>query len=273
MIKKLFFLLLLFHFKTYTNFDADRTVLLHQEALSHTNPNISKETHPILYEMIEELVTMAGTSMPRYISIYPARFTMISTIADGHDIAHEITREILAYADIFDDLHICYEILTDLSYDEVKGILAIAVAEKVHKRVLKVTAMGAGTFGAFIALLYKQYDHLKKQAAAVNIPEKDLAPLIAGLTPLFLIPACIAAKILYNNLQKRIDFGAAAITNVQTVIDGIEALEKIEEAYSKENICSRIVGILGLKPFFKLLIYPLRLYTFEERIEYLQDAE
>jgi hypothetical protein len=85
-----------------------------------------------------------------------------------------------------------------------------------------------------------------------------------------IVPAMITTKIVGNNLQKQVDTQAADLTNPRQVIQGIKALGKLEDKYIKENFLSRIAAALKLKDICNVIFYPIRAYTPQERIQYLQ---
>jgi hypothetical protein len=82
--------------------------------------------------------------------------------------------------------------------------------------------------------------------------------------------ALLAAHLYDNNLQKTIDLAATRLTDTPKVIAGIAALSKMTDNYVKENLLSRLAGALNLKPLLRTLFYPVRAFTTEERIAYLE---
>jgi hypothetical protein len=249
---------------------ANRTQMLHYEAISHKNPNITEKTHPVLYAMIQRLAAAADVAMPRYITLHGAECAVV----DQNGIVRRASNDITAWTDGLGDMHICYELLTDLSYEEIEGIVAIALAEKKEHKPVKLLTVGALTFGATVALvccLNHEYglhlgSFLFSETNNPN-PEDLLKAFLCGMV----IPALVATKLASNNLQKKIDFTAAQLAPISHVIDGIRARLRLERSYFKEGLLSRIAAALHLRSIYNILFYPVRAFTDEERIDYLQN--
>jgi hypothetical protein len=250
-----------------------RTEALHEEVKSKKNPILTRDTHPVVYAMVENLAAAAGINMPRYISVYDAEGMVVTRSG----MIYKVTKDINAWVDVAGDLHICQEILTDLPYDVVEGIVAVAIAEKVSNKPAKLAAVGVGTFAATVAGVYglnKMYD-LKLGSLLSSIfydryscysAKQDA---LEGLFFLLILPALLAVNVAANNLQKSIDIKATEFIGTQQVIDGIKGRVKLKDMYSKENIFSRIANALQLKSIYNFLFYPVRAYTEDERVQYL----
>jgi hypothetical protein len=104
------------------------TEAMHYEALTHKNPNITEYTHPVVYDMVMYLTKVAHCDMPKYIIIHELEYFVVSE--DGTIEARR--NPIDAWTDIIGDLHICREVLINLSYEEAEGVIAAAIAEKVN---------------------------------------------------------------------------------------------------------------------------------------------
>lgn len=256
----------------------EKTNALHHEVATHTNHNITAETHPTLYNLVEQLTIKAHVPMPRYITIYSAEYHVVSQAGVVRRRGHE---EIGAHVDLLKDLYVCREILENASYDEVKGIIALALAEESINKLQKVVLTGVTTFATTIALIYllnKKYDlHLGSFLCAVADESsrrsyryrEDDSPL-AALFWLVLTPSLIAAKLVSNNLQKSVDFKAAKLVSPQSIIDSLKKIVTIKDSYFKENVFSRLASALKLKTIFNTIFYPIRAFTTEERIQYLE---
>ncbi len=266
MITILLTALLLLNTHSYAN-SLEKTNALHQEVATHKNPNITAETHPIIYRMIEELAMKAHVAMPRYITLYPAEYKIVSE--NGAIIKGE--HEIGAYADCFGDLHICQELVAHLSFEEIQGILAIAIAEKAINKPMRVALTGITTFGVTLGLIYffnhAHNSNLKKPE--INDQEKRASTMVEKLFFLMIMPALATNKLVANYLQKTIDLKATELLTVKNVIDGLKGIAKTKEEYFKENAFSRIAQMLKLKKIVNTLLYPIRAFTLKERIDYL----
>jgi hypothetical protein len=259
----------------------DMTAALHEEVHAHKNPNITKETHPVLYDLIEDLVNRADQPMPRYITTYKAEYTVISE----NRVAQRAVHDIKASVDLLGDMHICYELLTDLTYDEVEGVIALAIAEKKIQLPAKAALTGITTFIATVGLIYylnKTYDLQLGQLAANSSKPGFLRTAIAPshseekarafLVSAVLTPPVLASVVAANHAQRTIDTKAAELTSPETIINAIRGMARVTETYVKEDIFSRIATALYLKPIYHFLFYPVRSFTDDERVAYLQSA-
>lgn len=271
MIKKLVLASLLFVLQSNAT-DEIKTFALHHEVTTHDNYNVTVETHPTLYTMVKELATKAQVAMPRYITIYDAHYYAVSQSGILEEREHEIS----AYVDGWGDLYICYQILENASYDEINGILALAIAEKSINKPGKTIAAGAATFAATALLIYLANKHYDLQLGSRFLKElKYDAKYRRNVTlnatiGLLAIPPALTAIFVSNNLQKTIDLKAAQLVGSQDIIDGLKKIVEIKERYFKENILSRIAAKLKLKELFDVLFYPVRSYTVNERVDYLK---
>ncbi len=254
----------------------DKTEALRAEVKTSKNPNITKETHPVLYDMVQELAIAANIPMPRYVTIHEAQTCMVMKDGTVHKSA---ANNVTAWVNALGDVHICDAILTDLSYQEVKGIVAVAIAESAHKKPSKLFKVGACTFLTTLVGLYalnKTYDLKLGSMYFGNDGYRsygDKREDIKSAIWLTLAPALITTKLVSNNMQKHIDFKAAKLTNVDQVITGIKALQKLEDTYVKENWLSRVADMLCLKQIFNTIFYPVRAFTPEERVAYLEQLK
>lgn len=272
MIKKLIAVLLILNAYTCALTNQEKTIVLRNELSQNDNPNLTKETHPILYKMLEKMTQKAGVEIPRYVTLFSTAQQIVSK--DGN--VYRKNLEIEAYVDALGDLHICNEILTDLSYNEIKGVLAVAISEKVANRPLKLVGIGTGTFGISSGLLYCANKKYNLHLGSYIYYERDYKrqqKAIEAIIGLLMIPTMITTGIVYNNLQKNIDIQATKYTKTQHVIDGITALERIKDRYYKEGIFSRIADMLTIKKAVRTIFYPVRGYTTAERIEYLKNEQ
>jgi hypothetical protein len=247
------------------------TEALHFEASSHENPNLTEETHPILYAMVQDLTAAAHIDMPRYITVHGAKKLFVTR----NGIAYKRAQNITAWVDIMGDLHICREILTNLSHEEVKGIVAVAIAQKAKNIPAKLAVVGVSSVVGTIALLYFLNKTYNVNPCSPLYPphepyyhaQEDREEALAFL---ILAPTLLAMKITSNLLQKSIDIKATQLTNPHHVIGGIKGLCKLEETYIKEGFFSRIASALKLKAIYNIVFYPIRAFTPEERVCYLE---
>lgn len=251
------------------------TVLMHAEIATHQNPILTEETHPTIYAMVKELTEMAHIAMPRYISTFNAQYMVAPK--DGGAISTEIGN-MNAYVDLLGDLHLCLELLETLSYEEMQGVVALALAQKNMREPLKMAGVFAGTLGATILAVYclnNYYNNAIVNYFISNETDYYYRTLdtrkqeFKGVLGLLLLPSVCTTIVAGNYMRKAIDIDAAAIVGAQKIIDAIRAIDKVHNTYAKEGFLSRIVENIRLKNFFKTVFYPLRSYTSEERIAYL----
>ncbi len=257
----------------------DKTSIMHIEAASNDNPNLTQETHPLLYNMIKSLADEAHITMPRYITVYPAVGSKIGNNGRVIRSANEIT----AWIDLIGDMYICHDALTNLSYEEVEGMVSLAIAESLNNKPLKLFLIGASTFVATCVAVYALNRYYELNLGWVfNIDDKYSGfnyksykytkhknEVLEGALTLMLVPSAISVAVAANNFQKAIDNHAAQLTSSDQVIKAIKSIRNLEERYFKESLGSRIVSALKLKELFNIIFYPVRPYTSEERIEYL----
>lgn len=272
MIKKTLIVLLGISINTFANSSFEKAHALRNELASHSNPNLTQETHPTIYNMVQELTTKANVPMPRYITVFNAECTVVY-----EGTSRRVVRDMEAYVDVLGDLYICYEVLANLSYEEIEGVIAIAIAEKAQNRAAKVALTSVGIFGLTLASVYglnKHYDWELGSTIMNNYNKyhcrQDRDDLVKGVAGLLILPSVITACVLSSNLQKEIDFKAAQLTDIQSVRNGLKALRKLKESYVKESFLSRIATMLNLKTIANTVLYPIRSYTSEERIGYLE---
>lgn len=245
------------------------TYLVRKEMATHNNPNLSLETHPTVYSMVRELAEKANVTMPKYITLYGAEYDMVARYGTVHRNVHEIK----AHVDILGDLYICREILTILPYQDIEGIVAIAMAEKAINQPAKLAVTGVTTFGLTVTAVYLLNKYRKLGIGSFfnsGNCDQDLENRIVLAFLALITPALLTTKIHANNLQKTIDLDATELTDSQNVINGIKGLSKITDTYVKENVFSRIATALDLKKIYNTLFYPVRAFTSEERIAYLE---
>ena len=174
------------------------------------------------------------------------------------------------------DLHICYEVLEHATYDEINGIIALAIAEKSINKPEKIALTGFATFGTTLLLIYllnKQYKLGLGSGIINTLNDKyfcERENFIQSIIFFLIAPSLLTTKLVSNYLQKRIDLKAAKLVTAQDIVDGLKRIFKIKESYFKENIVSRIASALKLKTIANTIFYPIRAFTFEERISYLE---
>lgn len=270
MNKKVFLLFLSFSVVCKASDFSEKTVLLHQEMAMHKNPNITPDSHSTLYELVQGLADKAGVAAPEYISVFDMEYDVYS----NHQ-SYKRVRDADAYTDIWGDVNICRETLTDLSYDEVEGVVAVAMAEKVVNKPFKLAVAGVSAFGVIAAAIYglNKSQNLGlgakigaevKEILVDNKDWHDAIPLILTL------PTMLAVRLYANSLQKTVDLNALKLTNKQNVINGIKGLSKVTDAYAKQNILGRLMDRLKLKDLYARIFYPVRAFTYDERVEYLE---
>ena len=263
------------------------TSLLHHEEASHVIPNVNEKTHPVLYSMVQDIAQRAQVPMPRYITLFNAEYAVVT---DQGVVARQV-HHLNAYVDILGDLYICRELIAHLSYQELEGVVAVALSEKAVNKPLKMLGVGVATWAATVAMI-RMLDNYYQWSSNSNIatgvvasqtyhahPNFTLRASISRRTDLMvnacfgaIIPAAFAAGVYGNHLQETIDREAVKVTDVHNIINGIAGAEKITDAYEKENIFVRLAGALGIKEAIKTIFYPVRAYSPEERIAYLQKA-
>ncbi len=251
---------------------ASLTQALHKEIANCKHQNLNEQDHPTIFKLVRALTTQAHTSMPQYISTFSANGNMVL----NNGSVHRTVSTINAYFDLLGDLHICHDILTDLSYDEIQGIIAVAIAKNML--TLKVVVASCATLGSTVGLCYflNKYLNLGLESTIADIftssrlteTDKQNILLCSIILPIF-----ITCRMSSNYLQKSTDMKAATIADTNRVIDGIIGLQKVREKYIKENFFSRIAKKLNIKKVCDILFYPVRSFNDEERIAYLKKSK
>lgn len=250
----------------------DKTEALHAEAKERKNPNITEKTHPVLYGMVKDLINKAKISMPKYITLHDAEGSAVDENGQVHKTANNIT----VWVDMLGDLYICREIVTDLSYEEAQGVIAVAIAEKAQNKSIKLGVVGVGTFAATAALMYyacKDNNIISRFVFGNDVCCRDRENRMKLLFYSMLIPSFLTTAAVSNNLQKQVDLDAVALTDADQIIGGIKGLARLEETYVKENVFSRMANALNLKSIFNTIFYPVRSFTQEERLQYLEQLK
>lgn len=272
MIKRLLLLVLIVVSTHVSLIFADKTTQIHAEVKKQNNPNATQKTHPVLYDLVKELATKAQVPMPRYITIFSTEYTY----TDKNGIHRRGNKDMQGSIDVVGDLYLCLETLTDLSYEEIKGVVALTIAEKIIDKPVKLFATGAGTFALTIASLYganKRYElniWSKFDEFYNRLGSNSKDELVGLAVSALLIPALAATSVYSNHLQRKIDSLAAEITSPETIINAIVALEKVTETYMKENIFVRFAKAYNIDSVYNKLFYAVRAFTNDERIAYLQ---
>lgn len=252
------------------NFMSSKTLALHREATEQRQPNLTQESHPVLYEMVKNLTERANIPMPRYITAHDAEYSIV----DKNGVVRRAVGNLNCWTNLLGDLYICRAILTDLSYEEAEGIIAIALAEKIKNKSEKIALIGMSSWATTLVTLYtlnKKYDlQLGSFVFGERSSLHDKQESFEAALGWTLVPALIAGQITANNMQKQIDIKAAQLTSPNQVIQSIQALMKLEDKYIKEGFFSRIAASLKLKDIFNTLFYPIRSFTPEERMLYLE---
>jgi len=265
---QVFFLVSMYAISSASLFGIDLSALnLRQEILTHDNAHTTPETHPTLWALVEKLSEAANTNTPRYITLYESHMEKSPHLK-------EAVSTIDAWTDLLGDLYICREILHDLSFEEVEGILAIAISEKAINKPAKSLVRGLGTwavtslasicvFSSWIAAgdTYMTHRHFERASGSF---ERGLLLCYASL-----IPTLLVTIIGNNNLQKQADIKAAGLVGAQNVICGITGIEKFEKTCIKENSFDRLMAKMKLKGITDFVFYHLRSYTPDERVAYL----
>ena len=276
MINVIVALLLALNLHSYAQTSSERTDALRSEIVAHNNPNCTAETHPTFYGMVQELVTKAQVPMPRYITMFNAEYAVVSP---DTGVVYRETRDMNAYVTLLGDLYICRELVLDLSYEEIEGVVALALAEKKIGKSKKLACIAAGTVAATAASLYCLNNYYEWGLGRLFSRDdcysrsyhmhrrRHGAELLVGIC---IVPPIITTTIFANHLQKQIDIDATQITDVQRVIGAIKGISKVTDAYVQEGILSRIADRLYLKRVWNTVFYPIRAFTPEERIAYLE---
>jgi hypothetical protein len=191
-----------------------------------------------------------------------------------------------AYIDVLGDLYVCHDLLTTLSYEEIQGVVALALAQKKVNKPLKMVGVFVGTLGATLASVYclnKYYDGALLNffaPAKTNFGRFDYYRTLdtrerelKAVAWLLLLPSVCTTCLAANYLQKSVDINAADITDAQKIIAALHAIDKVRDMYEKEGFFSRLAGACGVKDFFKCIFYPVRGYTTEERVAYLTELQ
>jgi hypothetical protein len=225
---------------------------LHQEIRlqTHHTINISKDTHPILYQLVVDLVREAQVKMPRYIAIFSAKKNIITN--DG--VMHTLMQDINPSVGIFGDLYLCYEVLLDLSYEDIKSVVALAVSEKANNTCLKpIMLAGLGVL------------------SSIPIYNNVIHDEISLIVPLFVsVPFIIMYQVLANYTQRLIDKNATFLISTAAILRVLERMDAVQEKYTQEGFFRRMASKLGIESIWNILTFPFCSSTFKERIAYLQ---
>ena len=257
--------------------------VLHNEVAYGSQGNISKETHPALYGMIQRIATAASVSMPRYIKLFTAKQTETHYNKYTHTgTMYTVFKSFESYVDVMGDLYICYEFFMNASYNEIEGTIALAIAEKAINKPLKLIATGTGTLATVLTCLYcfnKKYElHLgelffPRARDCFFYYTRDRKDRIETFITIFMVlPICVTTRLAANYYQKKTDLEAAKLTTANHISEAILRIEKVKEKFTKENAISRIMTALKLKEAWNTLSYPIRAFTPEERVSYLQQV-
>lgn len=242
-----------------------------REMATNKNPHISAQTHPTLYATVENLVEKTGAAKPRYISLFNAEYTRVR---DGY--TEQGVHEINAYVDVLGDLHICSELLTNLSSEEVEVLITRALVERTESKPAILFGTAAVTYiVAFIGLytLMSKAWNVNTGYHYSHMHWRDRDDFYKVLITLPAIPAAWATKIVANNLEKQTDITTATITSPELVINGIQGQDRVTEIYDKQNFFARIADALKLREIRNFIFYPIRAYTTEERVAYLSKLQ
>lgn len=259
------------------NNEIDYTQLVHNEMAAGHASNLTQQTHPTIYNMVKELAEQALVIMPEYITVYSAEYNVIGR----YGTVHRKVCDLNAYVDVLGDIYICREVLTSLSYAEIQGMVALALAQKASNKSLKLATVAISTVGLTVGALYflnKKYnlqlgakttDFLSySNHRTMSDMEDRMNIMICGM----LLPATVVTKLYANNLQKRIDLQAADLVGSANLVNSMNAVDTLKMSYEKENFFSRLATRFNLKSKLNKLFYPIRGYTQAERIAYLQEA-
>ncbi|MGB8367560.1 MAG: hypothetical protein WCD44_04335 [Candidatus Babeliales bacterium] len=264
------------------------TIMRDEIASNSIHAHITQETHPTLYYIIEQLTAEASIPMPKYIKFFTAQ--QITTDYDRYTHTGNTFltfKNFESYVDIMGDLHLCYEVFIDSSYEEIVGIIALTIAEKANYKSLKVGGIGTSTLATLLASSYflsKKYsldklfpdnyyffnysvmdNRIKTEMLSVS---KNTMQTFATLT--MGLSIFMSMQLATNYCQKQIDLEAAKLTTIDCVSKAILRVKKVKEKYKQENAFMRIMDALKLKGIWDTVIYPIRSSTPEERIQYLQ---
>ena len=254
---------------------------LHNEVASGSaQENITKETHPSLYDMVQRIATAASISMPRYIRLFTAKETKM--YHDGHGYngtMYTVFKNFESYVNVMGDLYICYEVFMNSSYNEIESIITLAMVEKANNKPLKLIATGAGTLATVLTCLYCFNKNNELRLGELLFPRdrfsycaRDRESRIETFIAIFMVlPICITTRLVANYFQKKTDLEAAKLTTADHISEAILRIEKVKEKYTQEGTISRIMSALKLKTAWNTLSYPFRAFTPEERVSYLQE--
>ncbi|MGB8467515.1 MAG: hypothetical protein WCE21_00775 [Candidatus Babeliales bacterium] len=298
--KTVFFagLLLCATITSYASEDA-KTIALHAEITAQDGDEVivTDKTAPTLCNLIREVAQELSVKMPRYIKLYNFEYyyaythgTTNNGFYNSTTTMHKGYRTVGAATMMFGDIQICKQLIAGLSYNEIRGVIAVALAAEVPGIMGKEAAAGL----LVVALTaWWSYDVYKTYGKTVFPPANrthysntdtgefayNMENITATLyrTVLFgefgmlatLISAAIAGNLIYKYTQKKIDLAAARAIGKEAVVSGIEGVEKVKESLFEEGVFSRMLKDMRLKSFIDRLTYPVRAYTPEERIAYV----
>ncbi len=289
MFKKAYICSLLFFAYAAQASNAEKTDLLRAEVATKSNIHITQETHPTLYALVQDMTSRARIAMPKYITLYDVFYSVVDKDTGRvNRVAHNMSTSI----DIVGDMYICSELLTTLSYDEARSALALVVAEKLLDKNIKMAVAGIGSFVSAATALFsfnKYYDldlfgprynradysycnsyNSYNQRVYYPVSRQERSEDIKALVYLTFIPAFVAAGIVAQNMQKSIDLKAAELVGAENIINYIKTRDKIQDTYSKESLLSRLFSGTIIAKICSIAFYPIRAYSSEERISYLQ---
>jgi len=247
----------------------DLTKSLHKEATKKDNPIATAKTHPTLYRMIQKKADVLNSDMPTAIKLYNARSQVV--LDNGRVVTN--IQYIGVWTDFLGDLHICKEVLADLTYEEVESLITIALAEKKYNLPITLVKAWLASFAATCAATYKLNNHYKLELSKYMFGDdhslKNQEDSIKFFMMLLAMPASFVTKIVSNNSQKTIDKAAAKVIGNDRVIAAIEARKDLEASYVTSGVLESLGEALHLRGIYNVVFYPIRQFTDEERISYL----
>ncbi len=215
----------------------DITQALRTELGSVKTGILSQETFPIFYRLIERLSGAAAIPIPQYISVYEAEYQKVTK--EGFIEKHR--RDVQAYLDLFGDLVIAREIISEASYHELEGILAIAFGEKMLNRLSQQTASGLAAFAATLATTFglNTISHVMPKAVSDN--------LVAGGIQASFFATWLTYAATGRSIQKSAVAKALPLTNPMYIRDGLNALARIHNKNNNPSFVERAFSFLHLK--------------------------
>lgn len=244
----------------------DLTSLMHQECA--VIGKIKEQSHPIVYNMVQETAKALNMKMPEIIYIYNQN--------------EQFNNNAFVYMNL-NKVFIGKTLAQTLSYDELKAIISHELSHLKNKHFIKRLAISASALAAAIYGTYLIHEHTDKIAKIIyawlqsknNVNDLDFLPTEAEIKNLFrkgsmalmYLPMALGVFKYIRYTEKDADLTALKATKPSYLAS---ALLKLKENTRGMNL-AKYLSTYKAPKFIKNLFstHP----SIKERVAYLQEAE